>query len=413
MNTYYLILIAFLFGNGCLYAQLGCTDPLATNYNSEATVNDGSCVYNNVTEAPETIITLEDTLDETSGIIAWNGQLLTHNDDADTDIYAIDALDGTISDTYSAGVEENTDWEEIAHDNDYIYLGDFGNNNNGNRTNLHIIRVSKSELLSGVPDADCIEFHYKDQNDFSPKGGNNTNFDCEAFIVGQDSIYLFTKRWVDKKTSIYSLPKVPGNYTAQLKGTYNINGLVTGGTYIEDKRLIVLSGYSSILQPFVYLLYDFEGSDFFSGNKRKIQLSAFLHQTEGIATTNGTHYYVTNERFMQAPGINIDQKLHYYDLSEYLATYLENATLGNEEREAISDFIKIYPNPAHEILNIDLKERIENNKYYITDMTGKIVMTGVFKDISNTITIDRLVPGMYIIKTELFPATPFKFIKLR
>ncbi|MFT4682625.1 MAG: hypothetical protein ACI93E_001251 [Flavobacteriales bacterium] len=33
--------------NGCVNEVLGCTDPLALNYNPNATVNDGSCFYNN------------------------------------------------------------------------------------------------------------------------------------------------------------------------------------------------------------------------------------------------------------------------------------------------------------------------------------------------------------------------------
>ena len=32
---------------GCIFEVLGCTDPLAQNYNSNANVDDGSCDYNN------------------------------------------------------------------------------------------------------------------------------------------------------------------------------------------------------------------------------------------------------------------------------------------------------------------------------------------------------------------------------
>ena len=32
-------------GSGETLPVLGCTDPLATNYNSQATQNDGSCLY--------------------------------------------------------------------------------------------------------------------------------------------------------------------------------------------------------------------------------------------------------------------------------------------------------------------------------------------------------------------------------
>ena len=73
---------------------------------------------------------------------------------------------------------ENYDWEEISSDSLFIYVGDFGNNVNGNRTDLHILRIEKNSLLINSPVIDTISFTYSDQTDFTPTGSNNTDFDC-------------------------------------------------------------------------------------------------------------------------------------------------------------------------------------------------------------------------------------------
>lgn len=300
----------------------GCTDPLANNFDPSATINDGSCMYDPVAVSPQQTYALSDQIKGTSGLILWDGNLWTHNDNADTVIYGLDTATADIERTFALAGVENKDWEEISQDQEYIYIGDFGNNTNGNRTDLHILRIKKSALLAGDPDSDTIWFSYSDQTDFDPKEANQTDFDCEAMIVSDDSIYLFTKQWISAGTSVYRLPKTPGNHTARRKTTYNVQGLVTGATYLEPERLVVLCGYTGLLQPFLFLLYDFQGHDFFSGHKRRITVSLPFHQIEGIATHNGLRYYATNESFVMEPVANYPQKLHIFDLSLLLEEYM-------------------------------------------------------------------------------------------
>ncbi|UQD57470.1 T9SS C-terminal target domain-containing protein [Flavobacterium sp. K5-23] len=304
------------------YAQIaGCTDPLSKNYNARATVNDGSCEYNLTRVKPTSSTQLNDELNETSGLVNYDSLLWTINDDKNTTLYGIDKAGGIQKEIKLHSVI-NSDWEEISQDSSYIYIGDFGNNYYGNRENLHILRVEKESLYLDIPKIDTISFSYSNQLDYIKAQPNTTNFDCEAFIVSRDSIYLFTKQWEKEETSVYVLPKTPGNYVAELKTAYNINGLITGATYLEYKKLIVLSGYSHHLSPFLYLLYDYKSNDFFSGNKRKIKLRLAFHQIEGITTQDGLHYLLTNEQFVKKPFLNIPQKLHEIDLSLFLKSYI-------------------------------------------------------------------------------------------
>lgn len=305
-----------------VYSQnTGCTDPQAENHSSSSNQNDGSCSYKNLKIKPEYSFRLSDSIKETSGLIAFENLLWTHNDDHDTTIYGLDTL-GKIKKKIVLPQTINHDWEEISQDSTHIYIGDFGNNYSGSRTDLKILKIEKRSFLEENPKIETISFTYSDQTDFSPSKPNKTDFDCEAFIVSKDSIFLFTKQWKSSKTTIYSLSKESGTQVAKLKSTLDNKGLVTGATYLEDKKLITLCGYTTVGKPFLYLLYDFKDQDFLSGNKRRIDLKLPFHQVEGIATKDGLHYFITNESLVRKPIINNPQQIHYLDLSSILGLYL-------------------------------------------------------------------------------------------
>lgn len=318
-----IFLLVLLFTICTLQAQIsGCTDPLSKNYNPAATVNDGSCAYVSVKIKPKYSVKLNALLKETSSLIQSDSLLWTSNDNTETVLYGMNAK-GVIQNKIQLKNVTNTDWEEISQDSDYFYIGDFGNNLTGNRKDLQILRIEKKSLNAEKQKIDTLSFSYSNQKNFKTNKVNSTNFDCEAFIVSGENIYLFTKQWKEKKTSVYQIPKIPGKHIAQLKESYNVDGLVTSATFLPGKKLLVLAGYSRFLSPFMYLFYDYNGSDFFSGNKRKINISMPLHQVEGITTQDGLHYYLTNENFSRRPIITVSQKLHHFDLSAFLGNYLK------------------------------------------------------------------------------------------
>lgn len=386
---------------------LGCPDPLASNYNALATQNDGSCIFPIASISPITSIRLDSSLTETSGLIEWNHHFWSHNDNTDAAIYRIDTATGAIAQKVTLENVINHDWEELSEDSGYLYIGDFGNNASGNRTNLNLLRISKPSIISGTPIIDTISFSYANQTNFSNQGTNNTNFDCEAFIVTSDSIYLFTKHWVDLATVVYSLPKVPGNYIAQRIDSFYVNGLITGATYLEQKRLVILSGYSKQLAPFLYLLYDFRPRQFFSGNKRKVDISLPFHQIEGVSTTDGTHVYCTNE-YLTFSSIENFQQFHTFNLETLLGSYL-NTGIAAPEAEA-SPTLRLFPNPSSELLVLDLPKTGVKRSYQIFSPLGTIVMRGVL-DESMTLDIRRLSKGSYILKIDGNTPAYGKFIK--
>ena len=121
---------------------------------------------------------LPELVSETSGLIYYNNELITHNDSGNTaELYVINILNGSLTRTISVTNATNIDWEDIAQDDQYIYIGDIGNNNgnnNGNRTDLKFYRILKTDFdTSNVVTADIINYSYADQSDFTASTNNN------------------------------------------------------------------------------------------------------------------------------------------------------------------------------------------------------------------------------------------------
>jgi hypothetical protein len=117
-------------------------------------------------------------------------------------------------------------------------------------------------------------------------------------LVHQDSIYLFSKNWGNNNTKLYRLPKQAGDYVAEKICTYPINGLVTGADINNEFNEIILIGYKNeIWIPFVFLLFDYQYNDFFSGNKRRIDLPYITSaQTEGICYYKNKNVFISSEK---------------------------------------------------------------------------------------------------------------------
>ena len=388
----------------CMAQVCGCTDPLATNYNPEATVNDGGCIYASTTIEPTVVDTLDAMLEGSSSLICWNNGYWTWNDHGDSCLYRIDTTDASILESLCVNGIDNYDMEEISQDSLYLYLGDVGNNN-GFRQDLHILRVSKESLLAGIIEMDTIWFSYEDQTDFSyhPQA---TDFDCEAFIVTEDSIYLFTKQWVSMQTTLYVLPKTPGTHIAQRRETYPVNGLITGATYVPEYRLVTLCGYefdmanyASALHPFLILLYDFQDHNFFSGNKRRLDFNTSTRaQVEAIATHNALDFYVTNEYFTTTLGnttLELPALLRRLDLRDYLLPYLSGYGVSVHDNNPPKWLV--YPNPATDRLYIDCSEELFGANYVILSLNGQRVAKGVLTECFVSLSDRNMTAGEYLL----------------
>lgn len=311
---------------GILPAQSGCTDPQANNYDPNATSNDGSCTYPTTNYTLTLKTNLSTTLNESSGLTVAGGAVWTHNDSGNQPrIYKIDTLTNTIQQTVTVGGASNVDWEDIAFDGTNFYVGDFGNNANGNRTDLKIYKFALSAIPSGsnvtVPagQVQVINFSYEDQTNFTPQGSNNTSFDCESLIYHDGMLHLFTKDYINLTTTHYLLPADAGTYEAENQETYDVDGLVTAAD-ISGLGVIVLLGYGPGNGPlFFWLLFDYQPGAYFSGNKRRIELGAHTGsgKVEGITFRNNAYGYVSNER-ITIGATTVPARLYSFSVSQWL-----------------------------------------------------------------------------------------------
>ncbi len=386
----FLFLILLLSCTVSVQAQVrGCTDPLANNYNASATINDGSCIYPNINLTPEASINLPAIMRETSGLILDGDSLWTHNDDADINLYRFSVYDTAYASFPLKGAR-NIEWEDMSADESYFYLGDFGNNSAGNRKDLNILRVKKSDVFIGIFKYDTIRFSYEDQIITGSSAANTTDYDCEAMIVLKDSIYLFSKMWTTQKSVIYALPKSPGTYIAQKRGMLDIGGLITGATAVEDKRLIVLCGYTRILQPFLYLLYDYPGTAFTEGNKRKVGLSIPFHQIEGIATQDGLTAFCTNEKLVQS-FLEVNQAMHRISLKQLTSTYLQGGqTSVNDSNQTMECFVS-----NGSSLTLRTSVSMLGESFILFNNAGQVLHEGIIDSLETHLSLSVYPSGTY------------------
>lgn len=384
------LLIIFLltgFSFFQLRAQPGCTDPQALNFDPQATDNDGSCLYASTPYTPEEITVLPAGLKEGSGLAYFDDRLWIIEDGGNPNqIYAIDTLTGALHQLVILANTENIDWEDLAQDDQHLYIGDFGNNP-GNRTDLRILKIKKDALLTGTVTPEVIEFSYSDQTDFT-QADNANNFDCEAFLFWNDSLHLFSKNWLDFKTRHYILPTTPGIHLAQLQDSLDVQGQITGADISTDGKAVLLGYNINTGDAFLWLLFDFQGSRFFSGNKRKISLGSalYLSQTEGIAFRNPTYGYICSERYSSLP-----QKLLRFSIGQWT----QNPSPTAESIESAG--IAVAPNPFSENLVIDFQEVIPHlHSISLHDSEGKVVRAKTLKG--------QLLPGQVSLETTGLPA---------
>ncbi|WP_430813761.1 hypothetical protein [Carboxylicivirga sp. RSCT41] len=274
---------------------------------------------------PLSSVKLESKLNENSGAIFWNDTLWLQNDSSEPVLYGVDPTTGKIVKEHKIPGLKMLDWESLAQDEHYIYIGDFGNNSNY-RKNLRIFRIAKDALLAGQAELDTIRFFYEDQVDYTYNETFDTDYDCESMIIIEDSIYLFTKQWISKGTTVYTIPKAPGDHRAEKVDAYNIDLLITEAYKFSGENTIILTGYNELLNPTFVLLEGYSADQFFSGEVIKIQLGMWTSQIEAICLKEGYRCYVSSEGFW-----GMSPQLHVFDFKNYIeaARLLQAGEDGN------------------------------------------------------------------------------------
>lgn len=395
--------LIFLIVPFTFWGQLGCTDMQANNFDPLAVINDGSCMYATTISQPDISIPLNAVVSETSGLFFWENQLWTHNDDTDGHFYAIDTLTGEILDTIDWSTLSNTDWEEVQCNESFVVIGDIGNNM-GNRTDLKFFVIPYNDFASGdLAVVDTIAFSYEDQTDWTPSLNNN-DFDAEAFLLTQDSIFIFSKCWSSLHTKRYALPLQSGVHMAVNQEEFDAQGLITGAAWDDGMQRVLLCGYNNVLMPFAFLLFDYSNGEFFNGNKRKIILGLGLHQVEAVVSKENGEFIFSNEMY-NGPVV-VSAALH-------LGWSIDSWVNRTDDFLRTKDAIQIYPNPVSDFLNIALPPSVHSLwKYEIWNSQGKRVDKGRFLGLKHRLDVSSLTGGVYtILLLKGHEYYPFHLIK--
>ncbi len=261
---------------------------------------------------------LPDVLSGSSGLeITKEGKLWTINDHGKPVLYHIDKETGKVIKTVYLNNKVN-DWEDLTSDIEgNFYIGDFGNNKNS-RKDLKIYKIPNPDSIdSKVFTAKIIRFRLSDQTEFPPPEGE-FDFDLEAMIHFDSSIYLFSKsrgQPFKGKIKMYKLSDKPGEHIAALKDVFYTGGSsyydnwITGATLVKESNTLILLSHDKL-----FFFSCFEKDNFFKGVYNSFNLDHFS-QKEAISYDSVTKkVYITDERTQGFIG----GKLYQLNIPDYL-----------------------------------------------------------------------------------------------
>ncbi|MEH6445405.1 MAG: hypothetical protein V7784_16035 [Oceanospirillaceae bacterium] len=139
----------------------------------------------------------------------------------------------------------NLDWEELAEDDNYIYIADTGNNI-AIRQSADIYIVAKNDLNAASNTASvsssAMQIVYADKQNYLPQ--RKHNFDSEALTVVGNELWLFSKNRKDFQTKLYRVNKHKAEQTLSPEESFPVEGLITAADYNAKSQQLLLLGYS-------------------------------------------------------------------------------------------------------------------------------------------------------------------------
>ncbi|MFN8206529.1 MAG: hypothetical protein U0T82_03880 [Bacteroidales bacterium] len=270
---------------------------IVISWSSNHTDYSENKLYDSLTCPERLPFFLPDELQETSGLVWFDSLLWTINYSGNEPlVFGFNPGDGHILRTARLMNATNEDWEELTIDDKYLFVGDIGNND-GSRHNLCIYRVPLQNLHRdgsfGVQ-SEKIEFSYASQENFTYTPFK-TPWDAESFLVYNDTVFVFTKDWVEEGSNVFVFPSLPGLHLALQSNTLKIEGLLTGASSDSKTGSVIFCGYHEY-QPFISITnWNEIRSETNPGLEKIICDSLYGIQTEGIAIAPDDILYLSSE----------------------------------------------------------------------------------------------------------------------
>lgn len=319
-------------------------------------------------------------LNEISGIQFIQNTFWAINDGGNpSKLYQIDTF-GNILKSYMIPVP-NVDWEDICSDGDsMLYIGDFGNNEN-NRKDLAIYTVNLNQKHNDTFYPSKIAFTYSDQFEFPPPA-TQLQFDCEAFVLINDTFHLFSKNRTspfDGWVKHYLLAANSKDNLAHLTDSFKIGGFlkelfwVTSAAFDKNQNKLYLLSSDKM-----YSFNRSSSNNIFGGDFTTISFGD-ISQKEGICIDDQGNLWITDEANNGPAGL--------YTIDQVSAAQKK---IYNQ---------KLLVHFLHDSGLISIAEQHYPGRLSITDLNGSLVFQkGYLQSAPITVQTQGWAKGIYIIQ---------------
>ncbi|MDF2454258.1 MAG: hypothetical protein K0R51_251, partial [Cytophagaceae bacterium] len=188
----------------------------------------------------ERVASLDARVKECSGMAYDKGALWTLGDSGTPpELYGLDS-NGTCVEVVTHPSLRNKDWEELAVDtkSHRFFIGDIGNNSN-QRKDLQIYVLDSNRQVSILPVTYALQEAF-------PPNKKLRNFDCEAMVYANDSLFLFSKNRGLPVVNWYTMPTRAQGESLMPRRQVFMKGMLTGAAYHEASGQLVLLAYGKL-----------------------------------------------------------------------------------------------------------------------------------------------------------------------
>lgn len=266
-------------------------------------------------------------LAELSGLVKskrFPGVIWAHNDSGDIPrLFAINETGEVLfpsflqnkyyTDPPQAGKEEwpghlvhlaaNLDWEDIAIDEDFIYIADLGNNGNARRDmGIYVIPEPNPTAVEATRPLRFLPIRYPDQAQFPAE---EWHFDNEALFTDGGHLYFLTKHRQPGKPAQWEsgskLYRLETNHTDKFNILKKVDQhpgvlLATGADLSPDGEHLVVLGYTQLWVFSKPGLSARKKGRWLSGDARRLELTlANTRQAEAVCWLDNDTLLIGNE----------------------------------------------------------------------------------------------------------------------
>lgn len=242
----------------------------------------------------QTDFKLPSELSEISGLEKISDSLLIAiNDGGNEPLLFILDLSGNIRRKLKVSNANNIDWEALAMDENYLYIGDFGNNMN-ERKDLCIYRINRNDIATlNEVRAEKMSISYREQKEFPPNDLER-HFDAEAMTYFEGQLWIFTKNSTkpfDGISFVYMV-QFEANQTKTLSKVTDLK--LNKTSYLKDAVTSACTdGHSIVLTTYNRMMkLDFPKQGL---SKSTIYKYPHIQQVESCACLGDRSYFISNE----------------------------------------------------------------------------------------------------------------------